>query len=430
MDVTHRFKAGGSIIALCIISYGAFSPVAAQEPTRRLSLSEAVALFHENGLGLRLARAELEERVGNAREGRAYFNPTVSVWHEALDGALGGGPRDYEETLLSVAQTVEWPGRTAARLRGSARRIESARERFHADSLSLVFDVQRAFLEAALAEEEATILAEATGLLRAVIAAAETRFEEGDLSGYDRQRLQLELARYEGALASAELNRHATRRTLTRQLQPETVREALAPDSLPRATPPPVSEVAALAAIGNRPDVAVAALEVEADGAAAQAASLRWIPDLTLSGGYKDQSDGLSGPVVGVSLDLPLLDRGRGRAQATEARHAASMSRLALTRRVAEIDLTTRHARYESALHRSDRVGTVLLGDASLLLSAARVSYAEGEMTLLELLDAVSADRDARLIAARLRADTWVAYFDLMRAMGGETPRQSGGEIQ
>jgi cobalt-zinc-cadmium efflux system outer membrane protein len=75
-------------------------------------------------------------------------------------------------------------------------------------------------------------------------------------------------------------------------------------------------------------------------------------------------------------------------------------------------------------------VGAALLGDAYLLLSAARVSYAEGEMTLLELLDAVDADRDARLIASRLRAEAWIAYFDLVRAMGGEMPRRSEGEIQ
>jgi cobalt-zinc-cadmium efflux system outer membrane protein len=430
VDVTYRFRLGGLIIALCILRWGEFSPVIAQEPARRVSLAQAVALSRENSLGLRLARAELEERLGSARQSRAYFNPTVTVWHEALDGALDGEARDYEETLLSLDQTVEWPGRTAARLRGAARRIDSAWERFYADSLSLVFEVHRTFFEAALAEDEATILAETTGLLREAIADAETRFQEGDLSGYHLQRLRLELARYEGALASAELNLHAARRTLTRLLQPEVDGEIFAPDSLPRSLPPLVSEVEALSAVGVRPDIATAALDVEVERAAAQAASMRWIPDLTLSGGYKDQSDGLSGPVVGASLNLPLLDRGRGTARAARARHAASETRLALTRRVAELDLTSRHARYASALDRSDRVGAALLGDAYLLLSAARVSYAEGEMTLLELLDAVDADRDARLIASRLRAEAWIAYFDLVRAMGGEMLRRSEGEIQ
>ena len=428
VNATYPFKFGTLVVALGVLQGTLSSPAGAQEPTRRIALTEAVSMFGENNLALRLARSELDERVGEARQSRAYFNPTVSVWYETLDGAPSSGTDAYDETLLSLDQRLEWPGRTAARLRGAARRIESARERFDADSLTLAFDVQRAFLDAAFAEEEETILAEATGLLREVIGDAETRFEDGDLSGYDLRRLRLELARYEGALASAELRLDAVRSTLTRLLQPELRGETLAPDSLPRTTPPPISETQALSAIDHRPDISTAALDVEAQRAAAQVASMSWIPDVTVSGGYKDQSDGLSGPVVGASLSLPFLDRRRGLSQASEARHAASVSRLALTRRIGEMDLASRHARYASVLDRTERVGAALLGDADLLLSAAKVSYAEGEMTLLELLDAVDADRDARLISSRLRTEAWIAYFDLVRAMGGQTPRHTEGD--
>jgi cobalt-zinc-cadmium efflux system outer membrane protein len=428
VNVKYPFKVGTLAAALGVLQGAVSSPAGAQEPIRRIALTEAVSMFGQNSLALRLARSELEERIGEARQSRSYFNPTMSVWHETLDGAGASGSVAYDETLLSLDQRLEWPGRTAARLRGAARRIESAHERFDADSLTLVFDVQRAFFEAGLAEEEATILAEATGLLRDVIDDAEVRFDDGDLSGYDLRRLRLELARYAGALASAELSLDAAKNTLTRLLQPEVRGETLAPDSLPRSVPSPISETKALSAIDNRPDISTAALDVEAGRAAAQVASMSWIPDVTVSGGYKDQSDGLSGPVIGASLSLPLLDRGRGLAQANEARLSASVSRLALARRVGEIDLASRHARYASALDRTERVGAALLGDADLLMSAARVSYTEGEMTLLELLDAVDADRDARLISSRLRTEAWIAYFDLVRAMGGESPRHSEGD--
>jgi outer membrane protein TolC len=59
-----------------------------------------------------------------------------------------------------------------------------------------------------------------------------------------------------------------------------------------------------------------------------------------------------------------------------------------------------------------------LLGEAEGLRVAAEAAYAEGEMTFLEMLDATRAFRDARLTAATLRADTWIAYYDLLRAMG------------
>jgi cobalt-zinc-cadmium efflux system outer membrane protein len=53
------------------------------------------------------------------------------------------------------------------------------------------------------------------------------------------------------------------------------------------------------------------------------------------------------------------------------------------------------------------------------ILRIARVSYSEGEMTLLELLDAAGAFRDAKLALIRLRSRYWTTYFDLERAMGG-----------
>ncbi len=41
-------------------------------------------------------------------------------------------------------------------------------------------------------------------------------------------------------------------------------------------------------------------------------------------------------------------------------------------------------------------------------------------MTPLELLDAAGAFRDARLSALSLQSATWIAYYDLVRAMGRE----------
>ncbi len=396
---------------------------AAQEPSRRVSLEEAIQLFRENSLELQLARADLEERFGNARQSRAYFNPTVSLWREELSRDAD----DYHETLLSLDQRLEWPGRTAARLRGADRTVEAAEQRFLADSLRLAFQVRRGFIEAALVEEEMTVLGATTELLRGAIADAEVRFADGDLSAYELRRLRLELARYEQALASAELELRSAWRTFTALLQPEAEAEIVAPDSLPRTAPPPVTELEGRRAIVGRPDVTAAALHVEAEGAVARAASQAWIPYLTLSGGYKDQSDGFSGAVLGAAVGLPLFNRDGGRAQAAEARHRAAIARLALTRRHAENDVAASHARYASVTERARRVGRGLLGEADRLLSAARISYAEGEMTLLELLDAVNAYRDARLIVLRLHGEHWTAYFDLVRAIGGEPQHESDG---
>ena len=84
----------------------------AQETIERVTLEEALSLFAQHNLELRIARADAREAVGLARQSAAYPNPTVSVTHETL----GGGATDYSETYLNVSQTFEWPWLAAAAL--------------------------------------------------------------------------------------------------------------------------------------------------------------------------------------------------------------------------------------------------------------------------------------------------------------------------
>lgn len=384
----------------------------AQETVRRVSMEEAVALFERNGLALRIARAEAAEARGTARQSRAYFNPSASLVREVLSG----GADDYWETTIGVEQRVEWPGRTVARGRAASRRIDAAEAGFAADSLRLAFRVRRAYVVAWRAEEVETALDRAATTVRRLATAAERRREEGDLSGYDLRRLRVERARMEGALSGARLEAEAARRALATLVLPEA--DQVGPANALTGRPPPIDRARAIAALEERPDVLAAARSVEAAVAEATAAARGWIPAPTLSAGYKDQADGLSGPVFGLALPLPLFDREMGAARAAEARRVAAEARQELRRREARTDILSALDRYESSRERLATLGDRLVADADELLEIARVAYDEGEMTLVELLDATDAFRAGRISAAELRAETWIAYFDLLRATG------------
>ncbi len=94
-------------LAILLLALGAV-PLAAQE-VRRVSLEEALALFREHGLPLRIARAERAAAVGEARQSRAYPNPRATFAREDLDRADVG----YWEQVIGVEQRIEWPWRTA-----------------------------------------------------------------------------------------------------------------------------------------------------------------------------------------------------------------------------------------------------------------------------------------------------------------------------
>ena len=388
--------------------------VLAQDGVPRVTLAEALAAFAEHSLALGIARSQADEAAGMARAYRRYANPAFTLVREDL----GSGEQQYWETTAGVAQQLEWPGRTSARGRVATHMRAAALARSRADSIRLAHEVREAYVRAWLAEETGATALEAAAVIRTVAEAAERRLEEGDISAYEVRRLRLASVRAEQEVADAALEARAARRRLAVLMGSRAGTEEVGPGEGIMGVPPAVGPVAALEAVAGRADVEAAARELDAARARVAVAATGWVPDPTLGLGYKDQADGFSGAAVTVNLPLPVFDQGGGARDGAAAREAAAAYRHDLARRLAEIDLRDALDRHTAARARLEMAGDMLLADAEALLATARAAYAEGEMTLLELLDAAGAFRDARVSALSLRSAAWVAYYDLMRAMG------------
>jgi outer membrane protein, heavy metal efflux system len=387
------------------------APARAQEP-RTITLADALDLFAANSLG----SGEAAEAAAMARQAAAYPNPTVMGSHEPL----ADGVRSYSETYLNLSQRLEWPGTRSARQDAAARTAAMAAARLTADSTRLVFEVRRAYIEAARAEGTEQVLARVVNVFRDGDRSAEERYAAGDISLYDRRRMHVERARYETRLAEAALEAAAARRHLAVLVDPMGGDLELAPAEPLVGAPPAIAAERALdLALARRGEVAAAEAARESARAATSVERRDRIPDLTATGGYKTQSDGLTGAFLGLSLPLPLWDRRGGAIGAAEARVAAAEYRLGLTRRQVQNDVRHALETYASLARRAELFGSWAAAELADLLEIARVAYDEGEMELIELLDAAEALRETQTTEARLRADLWTGYYDVERAVGG-----------
>lgn len=413
MDTTHaRAACGLSLLLLLIIPAGA---ARAQDARPQVTLEEAVRLFAQNNLQLRLARARAAEAAGFALQAGAYSNPEFISTHEALSG----NGVDYSETYFNLSQRIDWPGAVSAR-RGSAEAAaQAALWDLRSDSAGLAFEVKRAYVEATIAEERLEAVTHSTRVVRQVEASGRARFEEGEISGYELRRLSLERAGYENALATAALNARQARRRLASMLLPEGDDLEVAPAEPLTGRAPEVAWADAIAAVPHSPQVAAASASLASAEQAVLWKRRERIPDPTLVGGYKTQSDGLDGLFLGLTLPVPLFNRLGGAIASEEARARAARDRLALARRAVELDLRRAYEAYESLEQRFDLMSLELLAEVERLVDVAQASYEGGEMTLLEFLDAAEVYRRARSLRAEFMGDYWVAYFDLERAMAG-----------
>jgi cobalt-zinc-cadmium efflux system outer membrane protein len=385
---------------------------------RRVTLEEAIELFLANSPGLEVVKSARDEAEGLAEQSRKHPNPVANVTHEALSRS----GVDYSETYLTASQRLDWPTRRSARADRADQGVVAAGARLEAETARLASEVKRAYVNAAALEEELDTLREVSAAFRRGQQVGQRRFAEGESSGYDVRRIGVERARYEELLASTEIDLGNARRRLAFLILPPGERQEIAPQGVPEGEPPSVSLAAAEAiALGmeRRPEMRSAAAEIAAAEAEVRFMKTFARPDLTFTGGYKRQSDGFDGLFLGLSLPVPLLDRRQGDVLAAEARQRYARARQDLVRRSIENDVRRALETHDSVRRRVELLQNEILQGSDDILRIARVSYSEGEMTLLELLDAAGAFRDAKLALIRLRSRYWTTYFDLERAMGG-----------
>jgi len=390
------------------------------EPVPRISLAEALGRMEANNLELRVAREEIAGADGRLTAAGALQNPGISLTREQLSGAPGG----YHETTLTLGQPLELAGQRGLRRDVAGRWVDAARERLEGTRQRLAFEVHRAYLRTASAEARLAALAGAAEVFRVVTESGRARFAEGDVSRFEHERLRFEQARYEVLVSQALLELDQSARTLALLVSPPGPEgsERLLPSG-PLAAPAAAPEAApggleaALVRARSRGDLRAAEAEVAAAEAALSLQRRLRVPDLNVLAGFKHQADGQRGAVLGVSFALPLWNRNAGGVAEAEAGLNAARGRRDLLLQRAESDVRGAWRALRAAEERL-QLADRLMPDARSLLDIAQVAYAEGEMTLVALLDAADVYRSASESMDALRLDYWTALSDLERATG------------
>jgi cobalt-zinc-cadmium efflux system outer membrane protein len=386
----------------------------------RITLGDALDRVEIDNLSIRVAREDLAAARGRLTTAGVFANPGLAATREQLSGGSGG----YDETTVALSQTLEIGGQRGLRRSAAGLSVDAEEARLAAERLRLAFEVRETYVRAAAAEANMTALGEATEVFRRVEQSGRARFAEGDISEFARERLQVERARYENLLAEARLDLTRAGRDLAMLVVPDSMGSegflllpAVPLDGQTFSTAAFILDNA-LSGAADRADVRAATLDAEAARATLDLQHRERIPDLTLTGGYKNQADGFHGAIIGFSLPVPLLDRNAGRIEEARAELGAAEARRALVLRGAEADIQRAWETYRSLAERIELLNQGLLAGSGGLLQTAQAAYAEGEMSLVELLDAADAYRAARETTVDLLARYITALYDLQRATG------------
>lgn len=389
-----------SVIGLALVASSVSPARALAQPWDEATV---VRLAAERAPEIRIAMARAE--LATAAVGSEGLLPNPEIGWERQEAFA---PNAQAQDVLVARVPLDLSGRPAARRALAEVDAAFAHAEAGAARLDAIAHVLDAFYRAVATERRATLLEEAQTTLDEAARVMERRRAAGAASGYAASRLTLEAELARSRLTQARVDVRAAREALGALLDAADLPE-LAGD-LEVASPGAVGEWIARA--GGRPDLEALTRAESAASRASSAADFAWVPRLSLEAGYNRQDGPVVGHgyAVGVGIEIPLFDHGQGeRARAAAARSAVAELRAATERR-ASARIRGAHARLSALLAERERFASATAEAGELLLRAAERGYREGELSLLELLDArravlEGATRQLALDLAARRAD-------------------------
>ena len=375
----------------------------AQDRTER----DVVELIVRDGPQARAIRAQSEVTRREQLARLAYPNPTVTYSRESAG---------FTE-FLQAEQSVPLFGARAALSRAGVAATAAA----EADR-----DVRLWALRSDAAVAAARLVAEqnrlewARGQVREVerlIEILRTREREGEGSRFDRLRAEQELRDARQLVTSAAVTVVEARAALSGLLPRDVGLTRIAGGPQPQAAPAGADALIAKAA-STRAELRALQHLAERATHETDAARRARLPSPNVFGGLKradDVSGRQNGAVFGLSVSVPVFDAG-GR---ESARWAAERARVEAERASIEDRIRSEIAGASEVLSmRQAALSQEQHGAAEELLRIAEVAYREGEVGILELLDAVRTASRARVRNIDLRLDARLAQIALERAVG------------
>lgn len=400
------------MICLALISL----PAIVQSQSNPISLVDAVEMFKENSLQQELAKLDEFRKKGEAIQYSSYFNPQLSVYREQLNA----GTLDYQETNYQISQPIELLGQPFLRKRSSEESQKAAEFDFAYDRQLLLRQVKSLYAEAWHLKNKLAVYDDALSVINDALESAKARQAEGTYSGIQVQRFAIEKNRYLKNRNEVGLNLRKATNELEAMILPRDAPSGIIAiqDSLGVIPLTLGKDVLTDAALQSRADIKALELRVDASALRLKVEKRERLPDLNVNFGYKNQSDGSEGYVLGASIKLPIFNQNSGKVTTARASAQTLETSLYLKEKTIQNQVDISYNRVMNIYQQWETMQEQSFSQG--MLETAQASYQEGRYSLVELLDATEAYVDGQSLIYETIADYNQALFQLEAMTSGQ----------
>ena len=454
------------LLPLWLAGSAATAPAAPSSPahqfiTQPLSLADALDLALQQNPNILRARKELEAAQGVIIQTRAVVLPKVGLtgsfnalqptdvdsfsFPTNIPGLAGGihfGVDENWTSQIRLVQSIYEGGRMLSALRVARLTRQQSALNYQTAVADTVLDVQIAYDDVLLAEQQITVQEASVELLTQELSDTRRRFDAGTVPRFNVLRAEVELANARPRLIRARNSFRIAKNNLANLLGFNVPKETF--EDIPlilsgklQAEPYPLDLARAIAlALERRSELGslrkARALRAE-DIVNAKAGSK---PAVEAFAGYdvhnsmlhSDLGYDLNGWITGVQVTWNVFDGflTRGRVKEATARYERAGIDLDDTGRRIELEVRTARSNFIEAQEVLESQKKVV-EEAEEALRLARSRYEAGTGTQLDVLSAQTALTEARTTEIQALHDYSVARSKLERAVGANLPTPVGG---
>ena len=347
---------------------------------------------------LRIQYDEIESLVNSNSPLVEAVEQKLEAFHSERDAALRWTNPRLAFGLEDSDLASEWDATIGKRftrpfsqksLRKGWRDRTSAAELFGIqERRSLVSATKSDYLHLKLLDEHMAHLSRLMDMVEQSASAAASRYDEGQLSGNANELIQLTAYSIRSSHRELMGRRSALEADWRARMGME-IHQSVEMVTVVGFQPVQLgSSDEYMEVLGEQPLLTASRLEADGLGHLSTAFKPTLIPEIELYGGYKSFGADVTGFVAGVSIDLPILDRGAWESRQYEAERRILESELALMRLSASGEVEQLASQINRAMPPLEEF-TSKLGEDSGLAKSLLSAYREGTMSLDSYLNAV-----------------------------------------
>ncbi len=382
---------------------------------KTLSIDESVKTAINNYPGAKLSKYEIDKAEGILKQAKVFPNPGLSFYKEKLKaGSASGG-----ESIISIDYPLNFIWTKPAEIQ-KAKHLVEAKKYLHLDKIrNLSFEVQKSYIFFHYSGLNQSLLQSAVKILEKLNKSASERFSAGDISGYDLKRITIELIKFEEKLVEANLDYTEKQKHLLYLFGMGNEKIEIGTDKsfLKSIQETSIKRLIELS-YKNRPDLLAFNADNESKTAAKNCIKRNSLPEINFLAGYKKQIDNYKGSVLQVNLSLPIFNRKQGKLTAADAEINKGLLTVELLKQQIRIEVETAFNSYSRFRKLIEKYHEFEGEFYENMLQSAGKSYEEGEMTLLEYIDAVNAYFEAIKTKNSIKQNLYVSVYELGQAIG------------